>query len=965
MWEFLMNLFNSTGFPARWECGYAWRQEPGVAWLHMISDVGTFLAYYAVPCVVGYFVARHHNVKLPRIFYIFLGLIFFSCGTVHLVEAGMFYWPVYRLSGLLKALTAIVSLSGVALLVKILPRVLELKSGDAYRLEVQGREQAEASLELERNVIHTLMTTLPDAIYFKDTQGRFLRISQALANKFAIEGVDSALGKTDLDFFTAEHATQARQDEQQIMETREPIVGIVEKETWPDGRVTWVSTTKAPLLKHDGELLGTFGVSRDITPIILAEQQLSQVAAKLALPRKVGPEKPKPASLANFSLQSMIQCGDDIRGMGIQHADRVAFAAHLVHYLRERFKDEQGAAELALVRVFVTQNFGDLDSSLQALAQSHAQGMELQADTKCLVLLGTEGDLEQWNDRTQSSAHRVIPLRGVEAIDELPMLAHLLQQLGLNVGSLLGKKTEVFVDHISTGVFHVEHAKDSPFIPAQTDFIIPHAIESVVGFGDILPSGQLFAVIGFSKVAITRATALLFSHLSLSTKLALLAFENSAVRVESQIHCVDQLIRNYEDVVCKQEADLHSTMRQLVDARDTANAANRAKSDFLANMSHEIRTPMNAVIGMTELVLETELNASQREYLSTVLESGETLLAIINEILDFSKIEAGRVELEMVAFNLREELGDTMKSLAIRAHNKELELAWSADAVVPHCIVSDPQRLRQIIVNLTGNAIKFTHQGEVVLNVTSQTLDDSHVELHFTIRDTGVGIPPEKLESIFAEFEQADTSTTRRFGGTGLGLSISSRLAELFQGRIWVESQLNQGSTFHFCMPVLVAEKSEQPRAVSEPHVLEGMRVLIVDDNPTNRRILKDTVEAWNMVPLTADSGSQALEILHQAAAENQPVPLVLTDVHMPGMNGYSFVEKLRRRFPRSDCVDPFLRCQVQRRETRAGTPHRGRAAQARQAVRAVGFHPQSNDAAANCPFPCGGEGMDQPKHVQ
>jgi PAS domain S-box-containing protein len=271
MWDSIIRAFDPTGFPRRWECGEAWSQEPWIGWLHIASDLATFAAYYAVPIVVIYFVYRQRNLKFPPIFYVFLGMIFLSCGTVHLIEAGIFWWPVYRLSALAKLLTATVSCLGVVVLAKILPKALELKSGEAYRREVSARREAQSSLEFERNLLHTLMNNLPDAIYFKDQEGRFLRISTALTEKFGLADPAEAIGKSDADFFTEAHASQAELDEQAIMYTGEPLVGMVEKETWPDGTETWVSTTKAALRDNNGRLIGTFGASRDITPIKQAE----------------------------------------------------------------------------------------------------------------------------------------------------------------------------------------------------------------------------------------------------------------------------------------------------------------------------------------------------------------------------------------------------------------------------------------------------------------------------------------------------------------------------------------------------------------------------------------------------------------------------------------------------------------------------------------------------------------------
>lgn len=615
-------------------------------------------------------------------------------------------------------------------LAKDVGNVTQLQHAIRYALE---RQQLIQDLEQERYLLQSLMENLPDNIYFKDRDSKFLRISRAMARWFGLRHSADAVGMSDQDFFSQEHAAQARHDELELMETGQPVLGKEEKETWPNGRTTWVSTSKLPLRDRDGNVVGTFGISRDIT---------DQKEASLALSR----------------------------------SERVN-------------------------RLIV-------DTALDAF-----------------VAMDSQGVIIDWNPQ----AERIFGWKRSEAMGEV-----------------------------------------------LADLIVP-------------PSWRAAHVAGLQRFVETGKGKLIGRRLELSA----LHRDGHEFPVELTISTIWQEETFFFASFIQDITDRKRAEADLRRAKEAAESASRAKSDFLANMSHEIRTPMNAVLGMTELVLDTPLSASQREYLTMVQESGEALLVLLNDILDFSKIEAGKLELESLVFSVRDLVGDTLKTLSIRAKREQLELAGHIDSQVPDAVIGDSARLRQILVNLVGNAIKFTERGEIVVRATIDSNDASHALIHFAVSDTGIGIPPEKLKLIFNAFEQADSSTTRKYGGTGLGLAICQRLVECMGGRLWVESQPGVGSTFHFTARLGV---SDQPAPKYIERVVIGTRVLIVDDNATNRLILDEMVRNWGLVPTCVSDVSTALLQLEAANSRGEPFGLVLSDVNMPDEDGFSLARRMQNQ---------------------------------------------------------------------
>lgn len=592
--------------------------------------------------------------------------------------------------------------------------------------DITAKIESEKALALEQRMWRALLDKTADLICFKDSESRFIRASRSLARKFGLEHPEELVGKTDADFFTGEHAAEALADEQWIMRTGEPMLNKIEQETMPDGSTSRGLTSKVPLRLEDGTIIGTCGVTKDITGMWEAQEKVRQLSQAV---------DQSPATIV------------------------ITDRAGRIEYTNPNFTAVTGY------------------TADEALGQTP----------------------------------RILK-SGEFPPDEYRELWHTISRGGTWRGLFHNRK--------KNGELYWDEASISPIRDA--DGKITHYL---------------------------------------------------AVKM---------------DVTERKLA-----AEELARAKEAAEAGAKAKSEFLANMSHEIRTPMNGVVGMIGLLLDTQLDDEQRQFAETVRDSADSLLVVINDILDFSKIEAGKLTFEEIDFNLVEVIESALELNAEKAQGKGIELVSEIREDVPEHLRGDPGRLRQILVNLLSNAIKFTETGEVFLRVEVDTQTDQAATLRVRVVDSGIGISAEAQNRLFQSFEQADNSTTRKYGGTGLGLAISRQLVKQMHGEIGVESEEGQGSTFWFTAQF---PKASQPAGSTTPDHdrLHRLRVLVVDDNATNRQILRHQIYSWNMQKGSAAGGHQALKLLREAVANGQPYDVALLDMQMPEMDGMALARAIK-----------------------------------------------------------------------
>ena len=734
---------------------------PSVIWLHRIGGLGFAAA-------AAFFIRRFHRQYditdwLFAVQTTLLAAVSLLVSSSSYWDLTWWWWHVLRVIAYVAAfLVAVRSYLGVEtrlLQVNRELRDVNLSLDQMVISRTKELEEANAQLNRDRFLLNSLVDNIPDAVFFKDREGRFLKVNRAMAVDAGIDDPADFVGMNDADVWQGELPREAGADEQQIIETGVAIINKEEQPIASSGLPRWVLVTKMPLKNESGEVVGTFGIAREITKQKLAEIQLRESEARFRLLVEHSPD-------ASVTL--------------------------------------------------------DIDQGRFCDANRHAEALFKMS-------------------REQIVKHHPVDLSPEYQPGGLPS-TQLAKEM---IETALSGKRMVFD--------WVHRDAEGHDIPCEVR-LVP------LPFGD--------------------------------RKLLQATISDISARKQAE-----QELTDARDAA--REAN-----HELRRARDVAEEASRAKNDFLANVSHEIRTPMNAIIGMTELVLDTDLKASQREYLETVAESAESLMSIINQVLDFSKIESGRMDLETIEFGLRDEIATSVKSLAIRAQAKRIELIWSVEASVPDRVVGDPVRLRQILVNLLGNAIKFTNDGEVAVDVKLRELRPEDVLLQFSIRDTGIGIPADKLDAVFIAFEQADTSTTREYGGTGLGLAITARLVAAMEGEIWVDSYPGEGSTFFFSIRMKrgselseaeAARLSDVPVVLVDDHSSEHqdlfgiLSILLVEDGKANQTMAVGLLSKWGHKVDVAENGLEAV-----SAFQDGQYDVIFMDVQMPKMDGLEATQRIR-----------------------------------------------------------------------
>ena len=879
--DFFSKLFTTADFQVQNRHG----DWPTVLiFLHNVSDLLIWLAYLAIPALLLYYVHRRRGLRFPFIFWMFGGFIV-CCGFTHFMEVVTFYTPLYRLAGLLKAATAAISLATVFALMPVIPRALSLRDPEELESQIAERIRAEQELAESSEFTRQIIANAREGIVVFDRQLHCIAWNPFMEE---LSGLPAAavLGKHPLAMggFFQDQETDALMESAlagQVVFCRDVPYAI------PDtGRTGWCSPQLSPLCDAHSAVIGVIATVRDVTERKQFEQDLQQMhdeleervaqrTAELARAnvelreseqrfRQLAENIPQVFWMSDPKTQTFLYVSpayETVWGQSCQSAYEQPFA-----FLEAVHPDDRPSVITAMAR----HRRGEPSANDYRLVRPDGSVRWIWDRGFPIKDRGGEvyrvaGIAEDVTERKLAAERFRLAVEaapnGMVMVDADGMIvlanSQMEQLFGYRVEELLGRPIELLVPERLRGLF-----------PAYRESVLAAPQSRGLGAGRDLfglhRNGTEVAIeIGLNPIPTDRGTFILASII---------------------------------DITARKQAQ-----QELRQAKDAAESANRAKGEFLANVSHEIRTPLNGIMGMTELVLDTELTPKQREYLRLVKQSSDSLLTVINDLLDFARIEAGKLDLLPEPFDLRATLDDILKALALRAHKKNLDLNCRVRPEVPDRLVGDANRLRQVIVNLIGNAIKFTEAGEVALEVAVEPEADSRVRLHFVVADTGIGIPEEKQRLIFEPFEQGDTSATRQYEGTGLGLAIASQLICLMGGQIWVQSAAGAGSRFHFTAlfehgPAR-AETAPRPEAVAEkPQRVEArkgrpLRVLLAEDNPVNQLMTVDLLEKQGHKVFVAANGKEAL-----ALREREPIDLLLLDVQMPEMSGFEVVAAIRTK---------------------------------------------------------------------